>query len=458
MNERLRNLQPRLYWCYWVGVFALSVAIFSLRCVSGDVSSAPITVNWNATYQTIDGFGAASAGDINTLSATLMDFFYTTVNSNIGLDFIRLKIYPDFADCEGDEGAGHCVRVDSGPTLSTWDLTNAGAAVARGARAVAAEWSPPGPMKVTGMYQGGGSFKGGTSNYTGLASIQAAFVTLMSGKYHIPIYAISPQNEPDITQSYPSCTWTAQQFHEYVPYLANALASAGYSGVKILISEKGNWSNVYDTTAMNDPVVAADIGILAEHGYNSSASLLRWNNVTNQHVWQTEVSDFNSYDGSITSALAYATEIHNWLTVARVNGWFWWALDDDQGEGHNCCLTDSRDNIAKRAYAIGNWSKFVRPGWTRIDVTNGSTLLVTAFKGPEREFAVVAVNNSRWSVRNKMFALNGVISQRSQVTPWITSATASLAPQSPVSVMSNGTSFTYSVPARSVVTFIGRAD
>jgi glucuronoarabinoxylan endo-1,4-beta-xylanase len=415
-------------------------------------------MNWSTTYQTIDGFGASSAGDVNTVSPGLMDFFYSTTNSGIGLDFMRLKIYPSLADCEGDEGSGNCVKVDAGPTLSVWDLANAQAAVARGAKVVAGEWSPPGPMKSTGSYQGGGSLNGNSANYTRLASIQAAFVELMSDTYHIPIYALSPQNEPDVNQPYPSCNWTGQQFHDYVPYLAEALAKAGYGSVKIMISESGTWTNVYDSAAMNDSTVAADVGILAEHGYNSVASQLKWKNLTNQHVWETEVSDFNSYDGSINSALIYATEIHDWLNLAGVNAWFWWALEDDQGEGHNCCLTDASNNIAVRAYAIGNWSKFVRPGWRRIGVTNGGSLLVTAFKGPGNQFAIVAVNKASWSVRNQMFTLNGITSQRSRVTPWLTSATALLAPQPPVSVASNGTMFTYSVPAKSVVTFQGQAD
>jgi len=406
----------------------------------------------------IDGFGASSAGDVGTLSPALMDFFYTTTNSGIGLDFIRLKIYPDFVDCEGDEGTGNCVKVAAGPTQSVSDLANAQAAAARGAKIVAGEWSPPGSMKSTGLYQYGGSFKGYASNYTGLASIQASFVGLMSGTYRIPVYALSPQNEPDVNQPYPTCAWTSQQFHDYVPYLAEALVKAGQGSVKIMISEQGTWANTYDAAAMNDPKVANVIGILAEHAYGSTASPLEWNNLTNQHVWETEVSDFNSYDSSMTSALIYATEIHNWLTVAKVNAWFWWALKDDQGEGHNCCLADSKGNIAKRAYAIGNWSKFVRPGWQRTGITNRGSLLVTAFKGPDRQFAIVAVNDRLWPVRNQAFVLDGVTSQRSRVTPWLTSATASLVPQPPVSVKSNGTMFTYSVPAKSIVTFQGQAD
>jgi glucuronoarabinoxylan endo-1,4-beta-xylanase len=280
----------------------------------------------------------------------------------------------------------------------------------------------------------------------------------MAKTYHIPIYALSPQNEPDVLESYPTCTWTAQQYHDYVPYLAAALAKTGHSDVKILIAEKSTWATTYDTVAMSDPAVAADIAILAEHAYGSSASRLSWSNLTHQHIWQTEVSDFGPHDGSIKSALIYAKQIHDWLTVADVNAWFWWALKDDQGEAHNCCLADSNGTIAKRAYAIGNWSRFVRPGWQRIGVTNSGPLLITAFKGPRQQFAVVVVNNRRWPVWHQTFTLRGVTAQHAPITPWLTSAKASLAPQPVVSLNPAGTAFTYSLPARSVMTFQGQGD
>jgi glucuronoarabinoxylan endo-1,4-beta-xylanase len=300
----------------WILVFVLLFAIggFILFASSG---AQTITVNWSSAQQTIDGFGASSGGDVNKLSSSAMDFFYTT--SGINLSIIRIRIYPDFSDCKKDQSPNTCMTVASGPTLATNDLENARAAATRGALVMATEWSPPGSMKSNGPYFTGGSFVGGHPNFAALAAIQAGFVTLLTGTHHIPIYAISPQNEPDISQDYASCTWIAAQFHDYVPYLSAALAKAGYKSVKIMIAEPGSWTNAYDTMAMNDATVAGDIGILASHAYHSRASFLPYNNITNQHRWETETSDFSTYDGSITSGLAYATEIHNWLTTARVN-------------------------------------------------------------------------------------------------------------------------------------------
>ena len=378
-----------------------------------------------------------------------MDFFYT--RQGIGLTLIRLKIYPNLSDCNADESPGTCVSVGSGPTLSTDDLANAQAAVARGATVWAAEWSPPGSMKSNGSFATGGAMLNGAANanFTSLASIQAAFITLLTGTYHIPIYAISPQNEPDVSTSYPSCTWTAQQIHDYVPYLAAALASAGYSSTKIMIAEPGTWVNTSAATAMNDAAVAADVGILASHGYFSSASLLSYSNVTSQHQWETEVSDFSTYDGTITSGLTYATEIQNWLATALVNSWNYWELTCTGGCTDNEGLTDSSGNIAKRAYTFGNFSKFIRPGWHLVGVTNGGSLLVTAAQDSTNALAVIVViNNSGSAATNQAFSVGAGVG--ASFTPWITSASVSLAMQSPMSVSSG--IVTYTIPADSVVT------
>jgi glucuronoarabinoxylan endo-1,4-beta-xylanase len=409
-----------------------------------------ITVNWGSSKQTIDGFGAASGGDVNKLSPSLMDFFYTS--SGINLSIIRIRIYPDLSDCTKDQKPNTCVAVASGPTLATSDLLNAQAAVARGALVVAAEWSPPGSMKSNGSYFTGGMFLGGVSNFTNLAAIQAGFVTLLSGTYSIPLYAISPQNEPDFSAKYASCTWTDTQIHDYVPYLAAALATAGYSAVKIMIAEPSTWTDSFARTAMNDAAVAAHVGILASHAYNGGGDLLSYRNVTNQHQWETEASDFSNYDGSIRSGLHYATQIYNWMTKAQVNGWLYWLLSLDQGGTDNEALTDHKNNIAKRAYTLGNYSKFVRPGWHRVDVANTGPLLVSAYENSQgTESAMVVVNNSGSPVKNQTFSVGTAMGMI--VTPWLTSSDLNLANRTPT-IVSAG-SFTYTIPAHSVMTFSG---
>lgn len=392
-------------------------SILLLLLLSAIISAQqPVTINWSTPQQTIDGFGAASASDIPIMTSAQAQFFYSS--SGLWLDYIRIKIYYDLADCQADNGSTACVNVASGPTISLVDAANIPLAVQYGAKVWGTSWSPPPAMKSSGSYFGG-SFNGGSTNFTTLANGTVAWIQFVQSNYGATVYAVSPQNEPDQSNSSGSCLWTAQQFHDYVPYLSSALSTAGLSNVKIMLAEPSSWTNSYSTTAMNDASVAPDIAILAAHNYSGSIAQLSWANFTTQHVWETEVSDFGTYDGSMTSGLTYAQNIHDFLSVAKVNGWNWWILMDG-----NCCtdnegLTDTAGNVAKRAYVIGQWSKFVRPGWSMVSVTNSTGLLVTAFTAPSNATsAVVVVNPSSSAVSNQTFSVGATMG--STVTPWTT--------------------------------------
>jgi glucuronoarabinoxylan endo-1,4-beta-xylanase len=429
----------------------LPVILLTCAIVSCTQTIQTITVNWSSSRQTIDGFGAAGAGQTLTLTAAQMNFFYTS--SGIGLQWYRMQIYPGLQDCRSDQGTASsesCVTVSSGPTIASSDLSMAQAAVARGARVFASELSPPGSMKENGAFQTGGNMIGNSTNYRNLANIQAAFVTLMNGTYSVPIYAISPQNEPELSTHYPSCVWTTTQLHDYIPYLRSALNTAGYTSVKIMVAEDTPWGTSVAAGPMDDATTAADVAIVAAHGYAvpQPRGPLSFKNNTGQHVWQTEVSDSNPYDGTITSALNYASQIHYYLTNAQVNYWGYWLLDAGGDFDDNEALTGKNNNIAKRAYAIGNWSRFVLPGWHMVSVTNSTSLLVTAFTNPAgNSGTVVAVNNGRSPV-SVTFSVGTTLG--SSVTPYLTSSSANLVEQTAITVSSG--SFSATVPSHSIGT------
>jgi len=420
---------------------------FVLLAFSSVSFAQTITANWSSAQQTIDGFGAAGAGAVNNLSSAQMDFFYTS--SGIGLQWYRMQIYPDLSDCQANEA--NCVTVSSGPTVATSDLQLAQAAVARGAQIFASEWSPPGSMKSGGAFDGG-DMVGNSTNYTNLANIQTAFVTLMEATYSIPIYAISPQNEPEESLDYPSCVWTTTQMHDYVPYLRSALNTAGYSGVKIMVAEDTPWGIDIAAGPMDDSTTAADVGIVASHGYGNPqpSGPLGFENNTGQHVWETEVSTYgDAYDGSITNALTWATEIYYYLTAGQVSYWGYWLLDGNQGYTDNQALTDQNSNIAKRAYAIGNWSRFVLPGWHMVTVSNSTTLLVTAFTNSTGNSGTIVAVNNRSSLVSVTFSVGSTMG--SSVTPYLTSSSANLASQTAIAVSTG--SFSATIPAYSIETF-----
>ena len=103
------------------------------------------------------------------------------------------------------------------------------------------------------------------------------------------------------------------------------------------------------------------------------------------------------------------------------------------------------------AYALGQYSKFVRPGYVMTGANNNPTsgVYVTSYKG-NNNYVIVAVNANSGS-SNISFPITGAT--LTSVTPYQTSAFNQLAELSAVGV-SNDT-FTYSLPGQSITTFVG---
>jgi len=443
----MRTAEGRTSGASTVRAAALLAPMLLVTACSWLVPSPLATVEWTETRQTIDGFGGSVADFLVPLSPAHADFFFTP--TGIGLSILRIQIIPDLATCNAEFHQGGCS--DSNGQILNGELETAKLAVARGAMVIATPWSPPAAYKSNNSFKNGGSLL--RSHYTDWAKDISTFVAMMAEK-GVPIYAVSVQNEPNVSINYGSCMYTAQEIHDFIPYLATALHAAGAGSTKIMIAEESSWSDDLASATMADPAVAVQVGILAAHGYAGKIQPL---NVRAPRVWQTEdSSQSDTYDGSIADGIAWALKIHSFLKDAGVNAWLWWFLTDmpSQGEGtDNAALTDIKGNIPKRAYVSGQWSKFVRPGWSRIEVSYRGPLAITAFKDTAgRSFAIVAVNAWRWPVSQK-FSFDAAAA--TQVTPWITSGQWSLAAQAPVQVSAGG--FSYELSARSVTTFAGTA-
>ena len=458
-----RFLRSRTVLCTTGGLLVLFFCAFLFKLiVTRELPVAPITINWNITRQTIDGFGATVTGYSDAFSAATADRFFDP-QTGLGLSLLRIRVIPDTVpadcDCVSNSTPHQCVAGSDSQILAG-DLKIAQEAAARGVTLFAAAWSPPAAMKSSGKYCAGGSLISRAANYATYAADLASFPALL-GAYGVSIVALSIQNEPDINNdTYDTCIWTSQQIHDFIPYLSKALSTTGFGNIRIAIPEEGSWSFELMSKAMEDPVVASEVGLILGHAYRAERPT-GMPSVDGRHVWQSEVSGMDAYNGSMKDAIMWAQYIHNYMSLGA-NAWMFWSLDCGPryyNQNVNGCLTDQRGEFAKRAYVLGQYAKFIRPGWRRVDVTNRSSLLVTAYKGPQKEFAIVAVNKSRFrAVRDQQFVLDGARSLRSQVTPWLTSTSASLAPQPAVSLTSDGSIITYTIPANAVVTLQGHGD
>lgn len=423
------------------------------------LSGQSATINIGSPQQQIDGFGSSFAGfggsppaPVN-LTPTLKTLFFDT----LGFSVLRLQFYSDQTACNDDIFSGACPNAS--PTILAVGTDAAQYAAARGAKIFGSFWTPPASMKTGGTCGGycGGSWNGGSTNNTNYAAIVAGAYTLMNAN-SLTLYGINQQNEPDINQTYLSATWTAAQIHDFIAPWASAMSSAGGSAVKLMVGEQSTCCSFsYTSNTMADASTAASVGVLTTHNYDEGCPTTppSFSNFTTQRVWQTEVSNLGgTYDGSMTDGLSWGARIDCFIRKAQYNAWVWWELDCGVGYANasdNQCLTDQSGNIAKRAYVIGQWAKFVRPGWSMVSVTNAGALSISAFKDAfGGNYAIVAVNPGASQAETLTFSGGGC---PVSAIPYLTDATNNLAQQSAASI--SGCAITYTVPASSVVTLSG---
>ncbi|HVV72775.1 MAG TPA: glycoside hydrolase, partial [Verrucomicrobiae bacterium] len=182
----------------------------------------------------------------------------------------------------------------------------------------------------------------------------------------------------------------------------------------------------------------------------------------------SEVPGGAGRDLGMNTALYVARLIHHDLTIALARSWQWWTaiseadykdglvyLDDGSmgatgkmGPKTHSLMRDGVVRESKLLWAFGNYSRFVRPGMTRVACTvkpeqsyvNG--LLASAYKGPRNKLVVVLVNLSPQEKR-------GDIGQSREFEVYTTCENANLERR-----IEKGSSVT--LPGRSVVTCVSR--
>ena len=436
------------------------------------VTNPPIngvsTVNWNNVHQRIDGFGASSAWN-GSWTTNQADLLFSTNNNvsysggtynGVGLSLLRNHI-------------AYASDTTATNIPSTVETSIMQMAQARGARVWSAPWTPAAGFKgtndiydsgiATGNGINGGHYLGYGNDATNqaYASQLANYVVSMKNTYGVNLYAISIQNEPDAAvTSYEACQWTNTQFHDFITNLYAALVAKGMGSTKIIVPESENWTDPHDLagTALGDPAVAAEVGIVADHDYVPDNSVgdqtvpAQIVTPSGQATWETEVALLSGSDSSIANGVYWGRRIYQYMTQAQANAYHYWWLISSGNQG----LIDTSAFPTKRLFVFGQYSRFVRPNFYRIDATSSQpSAFISAYRATNSTaFAIVVVNTNAGTDVIQTFNLTNFTAV--SVTPWITSATLSLAPQTPVSLTNS--SFTYDVPAMSVVTFVGQGN
>jgi glucuronoarabinoxylan endo-1,4-beta-xylanase len=397
----------------------LSLFVLSVAAQGG------LIVNFNDVHQRIDGFGAADRWHPALTDAQAELFF--SPSAGIGLSILRVSI-----DVNGNDTAPY---------------SNATKAAARGAVVWGAPWTAPGAWKDNGNTSNGGALL--PADYGVWATRLAAFAGKLQQNAGVPLYGLSVQNEPDWTAPYDSMLYTNQQMVDFVKVLGPKLAALN-PRPKLIMPEVAGWSNAwgFSSAVMGDGTAAAYLDIVAAHQYGGVSAP----ETTAKPIWETEQSSFEGFDPSIGNGLMVAQWIHDAITIGNVSAWHYWWLIGQNSDDEGLVGVNGNPQVTKRLFTVGNFSKFVRPGFVVVGSSGApANVSVTAYKKPGTgAFVIVAINNNGSDTPFNV-TLSGQAA--TSVTPWITSDALDLAQQPALPV--SGGSFTATLQASSVTTFVG---
>jgi O-glycosyl hydrolase len=321
------------------------------------------------------------------------------------------------------------------------------------------------------------------TRYLDYAKYLAYYASTFAPANNLDIYAISIQNEPETAGvDWYTCKWNGSQISSF---LANELrAEFAYQGVttKIIAPEASGWDLVessnlplapnygqffpsedtrpFMAATYGNPNALAEVDIVASHLYGGDYSLPFTTAIdSGKPIWQTEAGgNWNDCPSGVSGPTGIGDEVCAWdenegyfdprattcstmscallwsrtiwtsLTGGRVSAWLWWLLAYNYPSSGNLIHLNNSNvsfGTSKAFWVLGNYSKFIRPGYVRMNVTESiPEFWVAAFKDPTTGQVVIVATNGGTVPVSVNFSSFGF--SLGMATPWVTSATNDL--------------------------------
>ncbi len=306
-------------------------------------------------------------------------------------------------------------------------------------------WSPPHWMKTNNSVMGNdarATANGQPTNagrvkpesYQDFADYLAEYVLGYEREFGLKISYISIANEPSLSSAYAHAAWNANELNTFVRDYLGPTFRAKSVPAKIMMPEHVNFSeNALFTNSLNDAVTRHFIDVVGTHAYGlnftADAHTTTFPTVKNLNkgLWQTEfmsqgAPQDNQYENNLVGdGVKFSKVMSDMLQFAEINAYLaWWAIanngadgsdlirlaNDGQPQGSaatNFTGTETGEyRVFKRFYTFGQFSRFIRPGYLRLNTDNyrpKQDVRISAYKRPDNhlnlndpKFVIVAVN------------------------------------------------------------------
>ena len=453
---------------------------------TGGGTSVPsgVTVQLDQTDQTIEGFGLNDTWQ--TIPSAKVSTFYSAT-SGIGMTILRTGMGSD----GNSYNSGEASNISAVKSAAGSDFKLIGSA-----------WTAAANCKDNNSTQNGGHL---------LSSCYDSWSTTMTNwASSNSVYAMSVANEPDFGScgtadpcngNYDSMVYTAKEMAAFLKVAGPKLQA---KGIKVIAAEASEWNHQWSNVSAgpdvngknsSDPLKCGCFGmtltatgcastcslssgggydyghyldqnggwsnfdIIGVHEYDSQQGFAWPSDITGakKEVWVTEMAGVKWWpqqgpSSDIANGIAVAEWIHSALVTGGASAWLWWwyqPLSSTTNDNEGIYMQDGTDT--KRHYTIGNYSKFVRPGYKRVEVAGNSNtdLLISAYYGSST-VVVVAINQGSSDVTVPISIAGGTAP--ATCTPNVTSSAANLTAGTAVTV--SGGTFSAALAASTVTTFV----
>ena len=463
--------------------------------------AASSTAIITAPAQTVAGFGASGAWWVNDLTnfsssvqSQVAGLLFTT--SGIDLSQYRYNI--------GGGGAGVSVAARAPETFLTssgsydWSNDPGGQYFLKAAASDGVPDLIGFVNSAPSEYTTNGENCAGEINTSDDAAYGTYIATIVShfASEGVTINQISPMNEPD--DSFSGCGQEgmevpASERAGVIDAVGSALSSDSLS-TKVIADESSSTASLLSEapTWLADSSAPGYTAAIAHHTYNnpSNSGLEQvggLGDVNGKPVWASEICCQISggggygaqYDPTMAGALTLTNYIYTDMSYADDTAFQWWtALSSEMGcdpDTSSTCATSVNTNstgwndgllyydpdyasdgnqtiyTTKRFYALGQYSKYVRPGAVRYGVSGSPSGVQTMafWNSSSDQWTVVATNTNTSATTLSLNLNSGTITSKSAVQ---TDSSESMASISAPSISSS--TISASLPAQSVTTYV----
>lgn len=230
-----------------------------------------------------------------------------------------------------------------------------------------------------------------------------------------PVKYVSPINEPqwEWTSGQEGCHYEPEELVAFLNVFLDVMEERKIEGLELSAPELGEWGNTsykyYDAIFADERLKTA-LTSLDVHSYWSDANAkisfmdyLEKQGLSGLNLKMSEWCEMtNGKDTGMSSAMELAITLQTDLTKLNVTSWQYWIAVScyDYRDGLIYVFKGNHQVVeTKRLWALGNFSRFVRPGYVRVDsAVDDLNILSSAFKGTDDEgkenLVVVLVNNN----------------------------------------------------------------